>query len=50
MTKGVSGGGGGLNKTFDRATHLLWKIHLCKNTDTKFVSMYITGEQADYNE
>ena len=34
----------GFNETFERATHLLCKIHLRKYIDTKLVSMDIKGE------
>ena len=35
---------GGFNETFERATCLLYEIHLCKNIDTKLLSMDIKGE------
>ena len=35
---------GGFNETFKRATCLLYEIHLCKNIDTKLLSMDIKGE------
>ena len=35
---------GGFNETFERATCLPYEIHLCKNIDTKLLSMDIKGE------
>ena len=35
---------GGFNETFERATCLVYEIHLCKNIDTKLLSMDIKGE------
>ena len=35
---------GGFNETYERATCLLYEIHLCKNIDTKLLSMDIKGE------
>ena len=35
---------GGFNETFERATCLSYEIHLCKNIDTKLLSMDIKGE------
>ena len=35
---------GGFNETFERAACLPYEIHLCKNIDTKLLSMDIKGE------
>ena len=35
---------GGFNETYERATCLLYEIRLCKNIDTKLLSMDIKGE------